>query len=97
MNSLTLTPTDSRTRPDSVDLELYLERLAQHEKGLVVDIAKPAGGAPHEALDWRGSSAGSCAQAEHSLLKGDTIGLENRYGGNFHRGFESPPLRLLHA
>ena len=38
MNTLTLTPTDSRMRPGAVDLELYLERLAHHEQRLIVDI-----------------------------------------------------------
>ena len=38
MNSLTLTPSEPGMRPDAVDLELYLERLAQHEQRLVVDI-----------------------------------------------------------
>ena len=37
MNSLTLTPTDPTMRPESVDLELYLERLAHHEQ-LIIDI-----------------------------------------------------------
>ena len=38
MNSLAVTPTDSRMRPGAVDLELYLERLAHHEQRLIVDI-----------------------------------------------------------
>ena len=38
MTSPTLTPTDSRIRPDSADLALYLERLAHHEQRIIVDI-----------------------------------------------------------
>ena len=38
MNTLALTPTDSQIRPDSADLELYVERLAQHEQRLIIDI-----------------------------------------------------------
>ena len=38
MNLQTLTPTDAGMRPDSVDLELYLERLAHHEQRLIIDI-----------------------------------------------------------
>ena len=38
MNSLSLSPADSRIRPVAVDLELYLERLAQHEQRLIIDI-----------------------------------------------------------
>ena len=38
MNSLTLTPSEPGRRPGAMDLELYLERLAQHEQRLIVDI-----------------------------------------------------------
>ena len=38
MNSLAPTPSEPGMRPDSVDLELYLERLAHHEQRLIIDI-----------------------------------------------------------
>ena len=38
MNSLPLTPRNAGMRPDSVDLKLYLERLAHHEQRLIIDI-----------------------------------------------------------
>lgn len=77
MNLQTLTPSDAGTRLGAVDLELYLEQLAQHEQGLVVDIAKPAGGAPHEPLDWRGSSARSSAMPKIRLNKRKSERLRN--------------------
>ena len=38
MNRQALTSTGPIMRPDSVDLELYLERLAHHEQRLIIDI-----------------------------------------------------------
>ena len=38
MNLQTLTPSEPGLRPGVVDLALYLERLAQHEQRLIIDI-----------------------------------------------------------
>ena len=38
MNLQALTPSEPAMRPGAIDLELYLERLAQHEQRMIVDI-----------------------------------------------------------
>ena len=79
MNTLTLTPTDSRIRPGSVDLELYHERLAQHEQRLISTSNRR--GADNSSPDWRRICAAGSARSKRRCWKRSAWSRERSTAG----------------